>query len=92
VHYGNYRKKIEKWIDKKKVQSLITSLDDDDIDVRYSAAQALGRIGDIRAVEPLIKAFGNDGDDEGVRHSAAAALGTIGGNEAEKALKKIKIK
>ena len=39
------------------VEPLITALKDSDYSVRWYAAQALGKIGDARAVEPLIKAL-----------------------------------
>ncbi len=44
--------------------------------LRTTAAEALGNLGDARAVEPLIKALG-DGDED-VRHAAAGALGKLG--------------
>ncbi len=44
--------------------------------LRACVADALGRLGDIRAVEPLIRVFGDV--DEDVRSSAAASLGQIG--------------
>tara|TARA_B000000460_G_C21378590_1_gene332805 strand:+ start:406 stop:630 length:225 start_codon:yes stop_codon:yes gene_type:complete len=44
--------------------------------VRLHAAEALGKIGDERAVEPLIEALN---DEEGhVRRGAAVALGRLG--------------
>ncbi len=46
------------------------------VPVRESAAGALGKIGDARAVEPLIKALRDDNED--VCSSAAEALGQIG--------------
>jgi HEAT repeat protein len=54
---------------------------DEDTAVRYHAAEALGLIGDVRAVEPLIATL-RDVDDD-VRHSAADALGKIGGTAVE---------
>ena len=39
------------------LEPLIKVLEDKNSDVRYSAAYALGKIGDKRAVEPLIKAL-----------------------------------
>ena len=44
--------------------------------VRGGAAEALGKIGDARAVEPLIQALKDKDDD--VRRNAAEALGKIG--------------
>jgi HEAT repeat protein len=46
-----------------------------DHSVRFAAALALGKIGDTRAVKPLIRAF-QDRDD--IREAAAVALGKIG--------------
>ncbi|HNS51657.1 MAG TPA: HEAT repeat domain-containing protein [Anaerolineae bacterium] len=47
-----------------------------------AAAQILGRIGDIRAVEPLVGALGYS--DERVHHAAAQALGQIGNPALER--------
>jgi HEAT repeat protein len=55
------------------VEPLIKALGDEDDDVRWLAADALGEIGDERAVEPLIKALRDDNV-----HCAAEALGNIG--------------
>jgi HEAT repeat protein len=53
---------------------LIKALDDEDCVVRRIAAEALRKLGDTRAVEPLIKAL-NDNDEDGrVRFVAAEAL------------------
>jgi len=48
-----------------------------------SAANALGQIGDVRAVRPLIAALG----DENMRYFASIALRQIGTLEAIEALK-----
>ena len=66
----------------KDVDGLIEALGDGGLrrlwspGVRRDAADALGKIDDERAVEPLIKALSND--DWNVRLYAAAALGEIG--------------
>ena len=46
---------------------MIKALGDEDKDTREGAAEALGKIGDKRAVEPLIEAltYGNEGVREG---------------------------
>ena len=44
--------------------------------MRSGAVEALGRIGDVRAVEPLIQRLQDE--DEDVRSAAAEALGRIG--------------
>ncbi|MDP8234055.1 MAG: HEAT repeat domain-containing protein, partial [Candidatus Saelkia tenebricola] len=54
----------------------IAALSDSDSDVREEAASALGDIGDIMAVEPLIAALSDRDSD--VREEAASALGDIG--------------
>ena len=58
-----------------EVEKLIEQLKEDDHIVRSSAADALGEIGDERAIEPLIELL----KDENVRGTAAWALGEIGG-------------
>jgi HEAT repeat protein len=47
-----------------------------DARVRQGTAEALGKLGDARAVEPLIAQLTDD--DSGVRQGAAAALGELG--------------
>jgi HEAT repeat protein len=54
------------------VEPLIAALKDKDSDVRKAAAEALGKIGDPRAVEPLIAAL-KDAEWH-VRKAAAKAL------------------
>jgi len=53
--------------------------------VRYWAAQALGQLGDDRAVEALIAVLEHDQDDD-VRASVAYALGSLGDRRAIKPL------
>lgn len=62
------------------VESLIVALEDIDWHVRQSAAEALGKLGDIRAVDPLIFALKDSIWD--VRQSANVALHRIGTSEA----------
>ncbi len=64
----------------KDLDKLIENLKSDDDDVRSAAADALGKIGDARAVEPLIEALG-DGDSSG-SWSAASALRDIADADA----------
>ena len=59
------------------VERYIQALKDRDSDVREDAAEALGMIGDARAVEPLIQALKDDISSD-VREEAAEALGMIG--------------
>ena len=63
---------------------LINALKVDDFTYRTAAEEALGIIGDVSAVEPLIKLL-NDNDVSVKRH-AAAALGKIGDEKAIKPL------
>ncbi|MCD4684978.1 MAG: HEAT repeat domain-containing protein [Anaerolineae bacterium] len=57
------------------VDRLLAALSDDEI-VRYNVVEALGKLGDVRAVEPLIVALRDENMD--VRRNAAEALGLIG--------------
>ena len=68
------------------VDGLISALNDEDEDVRESAAYALGNIGDKVAVEALVKALTWD-QDSWVRASAAEALAHIGDRSVLPALK-----
>jgi HEAT repeat protein len=61
-----------------RVDELIEQLKDEDWRVREAAAKALGKIGNIRAVEPLSAALRDK--DEDVRESAASALEKINPN------------
>ncbi|MGI0479877.1 HEAT repeat domain-containing protein [Geminocystis sp. CENA526] len=69
------------------IESLINALDDEEdrapdggFPLRRNAAKALGKLGDLRAVEPLIKCF--ECDDYYVRESAAQALEMLGDTRA----------
>ncbi|HEU4683700.1 MAG TPA: HEAT repeat domain-containing protein [Nitrospira sp.] len=64
-------------IGRPSVEILIEYLDDDDWLVREAAADLLGKIGDVRAVEPLMKRLEHD-KDTGVKELAIKALGLIG--------------
>ena len=65
---------------------MIEALANTSTDVRCAAAEALGKIGDIRAVEPLIGVLQSNSSkgasgvrsDDDVRCAAAEALGKIG--------------
>jgi len=67
---------VKKMKSKKDIEGLIKALKDKDEDVGTNAAEALGEIGDARAVEPLIQALKDEHED--VRGEAADALGEIG--------------
>jgi HEAT repeat protein len=59
------------------VEILIEYLEDDDWLVREAAADLLGKIGDLRAVEPLMERLSRD-KDTGVKELAMKSLGVIG--------------
>lgn len=61
---------------------IVLLMDDKDDEVRKNAAEVLGKIGDRRAVEPLITTL----NDRRVRHYAIMALGEIGDEMAVGAL------
>lgn len=63
-----------------EISSFVQDLEDKDEDVRSEAADALGEIGDRRAVGPLVKALKDN--DSSVRSRAAYALGKIGDKRA----------
>ena len=67
----------------QKIERLIKQLQDQNENVRRSAALALGRIGSKDAVSALIQAL----QDQDVRINAVQALGKIGTPEALKAVK-----
>lgn len=64
-------------IGRPAVEILIEYLEDEDWVVREAAADLLGKIGDIRAVEPLMKRLNVD-TDTGVKELAIKSLGLIG--------------
>jgi HEAT repeat protein len=60
----------------KDFDELVRDLEDESRMVRRDAAESLGKLGDARAVEPLIVAL--EDKDSSVRSSAANALGRLG--------------
>lgn len=64
-------------IGRPSVEILIEYLEDDDWLVREAAADLLGKIADVRAVEPLMRRLERD-KDTGVKELAIKALGLIG--------------
>jgi HEAT repeat protein len=60
----------------RNTKSLLIDLEDKDSTVRKAAAQSLGRIGDLQAVDPLVIALGDEYSD--VREAAAKALENLG--------------
>lgn len=71
---------VEKLVEEKDVAGLIKALSYKDGNIRQLATEALGEIGDQRAVDPLIKKI-NDIDNV-VGGKAAQALGKIGDTKA----------
>jgi|GEM_PF-2074041 len=70
-------------LDSSLVERLIIWLQDPDVEVRGNAAHVLGKIGDARAIEPLILALKDEKDEDGwVSSWAAYALGNIGDDRA----------
>ena len=96
------KRRIRSLVERRDVEGLIAALTDRNMDIRTRAAEALGDIGDERAVEPLIRAL-NDTTDYPVfkvplqvpcipidaRGEAALALGKIGGKTAAEALQAV---
>ena len=69
----------------KAYPSLLRGLDDKSLGVRLQVIDALGKIGDVRAVEPLVGLL--DDDEQDVREQAAEALGRLGDPALEAACK-----
>lgn len=68
--------------EKRNVKGLISALNCKDLKVQYDAAEALGDLGDDRAVGPLISALKNV-ELSGVRWKAAEALSKIGASAVD---------
>ncbi|RLE29426.1 hypothetical protein DRJ54_04650, partial [Candidatus Acetothermia bacterium] len=74
--------------DSRHVPELIAALEDENGNVRRLAASALGKIGDPRAVEPLLTLLASESKPQ-VRQYAIKALGKIGHPKARAALERI---
>jgi HEAT repeat protein len=68
---------VKKLKQSRNMQGLILALKNRDPKIQYDAAEALGEVGDSRAVEPLVTALKND-EFSGVRWKAAEALSKLG--------------
>jgi hypothetical protein len=69
------------------VDSLIKQLQDDDSEkVRFGAAINLTKLGDARAILPMVKALGND-SDKNVRGACANGLGKLINDKTKSSLK-----
>ncbi len=71
-------------LSEQAIPALLQALNHEDSDVRRSAADALGKIGNEAAVEALLQALNHEDSD--VRRSAAYALGKIRNEAAVEAL------
>ena len=76
-------------IGKPAVESLLSALESTNKEVQISAAKSLGRIGDTRAIQPLIELL-TESFDVDLMFEAAMALSSIDEKEACKELKKLK--
>jgi len=77
---------VEKLEDRKDVEGLIKALRYENWNVRVAAAEVLGKIGDTRAVEPLIQVLKDEYEVIGIRVTAAEVLGKIGDERAAEPL------
>ena len=64
------------------LDSLVRELDADSERVRLSAVLNLTKLGDPRAIDPLIRVIANDGDKK-VRSAAAVGLGALGASASK---------
>ncbi len=88
---NNNTSKRKNEVSEKIIEQLIKDLKEGDFETQISAAEALGGIGDIRAVDPLIQVLRDKNKDIEVRIQVADALGKIGNFRAfEPLLKTIK--
>ena len=85
---GNGRDGLPEMQDEdRRLEYFIGLLSDDDEGRRWKAAESLGRLGDLRAVEPLIDTLWDD--DARVRLKAAWALGMLGDPRALRPLQRL---
>ena len=76
---------------KRDIEGLLEAMKHKDVEVRRNVAGALGRLGDPRAIDPLIKILTGDKEarvnpDLYLLGDVAKALGEIGDKKAVKAL------
>ena len=80
------RPNVQELESQEDVDGLIEALNyQEDHNIRLAAASALGKVGDSRAIDPLITALD---DQQGVNEMAALALGEIGDSRAVEPLTK----
>ena len=63
--------------DDRALQHLIESLNDHDTEVRIAAAGALGKIGDKKAINPLMQRLNDPDETENVRIAVLRSLGSF---------------
>jgi HEAT repeat protein len=73
--------------DEKRLRYFIAMLDEDDPSRRWKAIEALAGIGDMRAVDPVIRAL--EDEDWRVRQKAVWGLGFLGDPRAIPALRRL---
>ncbi len=76
------KRRVERLKTNKDVEGLTNALHDVNPDVRENAALALGEIGDLGAIEPLIEVLKDGHQSDWVRRAAIDALGKMGGESA----------
>jgi len=81
-----FKPNVAKLKKRKNTGALIRALDNEDRSVRTAAVEALGELGDSRAVLPLISLLEDPGEETALREQVCAALGLIGGPRAVEAL------
>lgn len=72
--------------DPRALEALLGALRDQNRDVRWVAIEALGELGDRRAVQPLVQYLRRKEDYRWGKRLVADALGEIGGSQAVEAL------
>jgi HEAT repeat protein len=82
---GKYRQTAEE--SEKRLAHFLRMLSDENPGNRWKAADSLGRLGDLRATEPLINALWDE--DVYVRKKAAWALGSLGDPRAIAPLRRL---
>ncbi|MCK9152172.1 HEAT repeat domain-containing protein [Methanobacterium alcaliphilum] len=84
IIYNEYRPDVDELAAKKDVEGLIKALENEDFIIRKESAHALKNVGDLRAVDALIKSLEYDDWQakysvlSSVRANSAEALGKIG--------------
>lgn len=85
-NYETRKQAVKKLVAMRSVEPLVKALNHKNSDVQRGAAEALGDIGDARAVEPLIAVVNNSFEYSAVRGEAIKALAKIGDTRAVRSL------